>query len=419
MEKIFSAMPFYYGATKEAPNTFRVTVEMKDEVDGAMLARAVKLAMVRYPYFCVQIRVTDAELLLEDNGREVTVKESRTPVSLGGAEAGGHLLAFSWWGNTISLDMFHGLSDGGGAFPMLATVLYCYCREKYDPDLDSEGIRLPGDEISREEIEEPYPWSVDESIRPVGKAARKEALNLAKAGLCRPGTSMVYCMEIPEDAYMRYSRDKDGSPAAITALLLARAIDRLHGDNKLPIICGMAMNTRKALGRPLSHHSLVSQLFLEYKESMKKMDIRDQATCFRGMIMVQGQEENVWDSVRNNIRLFERAQAIPDIEGRRRMLRQVVSSFLDVDTFKVSYVGKNGMGAAEAYIRSIYSLVDLNGSGIMIEVNSADGKFCLSFMQEWEEDIYIKAFMQELEREGITYTLTGKETLRVASVEIG
>lgn len=179
------------------------------------------------------------------------------------------------------------------------------------------------------------------------------------------------------------------------------------------------MNTRKVLGKPLSHHSLVSQLFLEYKEAMKKMDIREQAVCFRGMIMVQGQAENVLDSVRNNIRLFRQVETILDLQSRRKMLQQVVSSFLDVDTFKVSYVGRSCMGAAETYIQSIYTQVDLNGSGIMLEINSVNGKFCLSFLQEWEDDIYVKAFLRQLDQEGIPYTLAGKEALQAASVEIG
>lgn len=359
MEKIFSAIPFYYGATKEAPNC------------------------------------------------------------LGSAQANGHLLAFSWEKQEIYLDVFHGLSDAGGLLPLLRTVMYYYCQEKYRVSLNSQGIRLAGEEIPKEEIEEPYPDSVDESVRPIGKATRQTALNLAKAGLCHPGKSMHFRIQIPEDAYMRYSRDKDGSPAAVTALLMARAIDGVHWDQELPIVCGMAMNTRKVLGKPLSHHSLVSQLFLEYKEAMKKMDIREQAVCFRGMIMVQGQAENVLDSVRNNIRLFRQVETILDLQSRRKMLQQVVSSFLDVDTFKVSYVGRSCMGAAETYIQSIYTQVDLNGSGIMLEINSVNGKFCLSFLQEWEDDIYVKAFLRQLDQEGIPYTLAGKEALQAASVEIG
>lgn len=419
MEKIFSAIPFYYGATEKAPNTERVMVEMNDRVDGALFTEAVKQAMRRYPYFCVRVCSDGREFTLEDNDAEVVVKETACPVSLGGTEANGHLLAFSWWEDSIYLDMFHGLSDGGGLFPLLRTVLYYYCREKYDGALSPDGIRLAGEDIPREEIDEPYPRSVDEGIRPVGKAQRKAALNLSAAGLCHPGKPTMYCIRIPEDAYMKYSKDKDGSPAVMTVLFMAKAIDSIHRDSGLPIICGMAMNTRKALGRPLSHHSLVSQLFLEYKQHMRHMDTRDQATCFRGMVMVQGQDENVMDSVRNNIRLFERMDALPDIADRQKMMQQVVSSFLDVDTFKVSYVGKSGMGASEKYIKSIYSSVDLNGSGIMIEVNSVNGEFCLSFLQEWEESVYVDAFLKQLEQEGIPYTLARREALRVASVEIG
>lgn len=418
MEKIFSAIPFYYGATKETPNTLRLTVEMKDQVEGALLAEAVEQSMERYPYFCVQVCATDRELFLKENPAKVVVREGKEPVCLGGAQANGHLLAFSWEKEAIYLDAFHGLADAGGLLPLLRTVLYHYCQARYQVSLDPQGVRLAGEEIPKEEIEEPYPSSVDANIRPIGKASRQTALDLAEAGLCHPGRSMHYCIQIPEEAYMRYSKDKDGSPAAITALFMARAIDDLHRDRKLPIVCGMAMNTRKVLGKPLSHHSLVSQLFLEYKEAMKKMDIREQATCFRGMIMVQGQAENVLDSVRNNIRLFERMETIPDLQSRKKMLQQVVSSFLDVDTFKVSYVGRSAMGAAETYIQSIYTQVDLNGSGIMLEVNSVNGKFCLSFLQEWEEDVYVKAFLRQLEQEGIDYTLVRKEPLQVASAEI-
>lgn len=133
MEKIFSAIPFYYGATKEAPNC------------------------------------------------------------LGSAQANGHLLAFSWEKQEIYLDVFHGLSDAGGLLPLLRTVMYYYCQEKYRVSLNSQGIRLAGEEIPKEEIEEPYPDSVDESVRPIGKATRQTALNLAKAGLSTVYTGIRNC----------------------------------------------------------------------------------------------------------------------------------------------------------------------------------------------------------------------------------
>lgn len=42
--------------------------------------------------------------------------------------------------------------------------------------------------------------------------------------------------------------------------------------------------------------------------------------CFRGMIMVQGQYENIMDSVRNNMKLFQRANALPNVESKRLMM---------------------------------------------------------------------------------------------------
>lgn len=419
MEKIFSAIPFYYGSTRDAPNTVRISVEMAEETQASILRRAVAASMPRYPYFCVKVVLAGSELELDRNREEVAVLESGAPVPLGGEEANGHLLAFSCQGNYIFLDFFHGLADGGSIFPLLRTVLYYYCRERYDASLSPKGIRLPGEEIPLEEIQEPYPQAVDAGIQPRGRAKRKPALDLAKAGLCTLGKPMRHRIRIPEQEFMRYSRNQEGSPASVLALFLARTIDGLHPGSELPIICGMAMNIRNVLGKPLSHHSLVSQLFLEYKDSIRHMDIRQQVTCFRGMVMVQSQEENILVSVRNNIRLFGRMAQCPDIQAKRTMMQQAVSANLGVDTFKVSYVGKSGLGAAEPYVKSIYSDIDLNGSGIMMEVNATNGWFTVSFLQEWPEDVYVKAFLEQLESQGIAYGYEGVKPLEVSSVAIG
>lgn len=98
------------------------------------------------------------------------VRESEEPPALGTAGANFHLLAFSWKNDVIWLDFFHGLCDAAGMFPLLRTVLYYYCRLRYDDSLSSEGVRLKGDPILEEEVAEPYPEAVDaSSIQPIGK----------------------------------------------------------------------------------------------------------------------------------------------------------------------------------------------------------------------------------------------------------
>ena len=46
-------------------------------------------------------------------------------------ETAGHLMAFCYWKNRLYIDVWHGLTDGGGVAPMLKTLLYYYCTLYY------------------------------------------------------------------------------------------------------------------------------------------------------------------------------------------------------------------------------------------------------------------------------------------------
>lgn len=417
MEKIVSAVPYYYGASKEQSYNIRLIINMKDEINGDMFKNAVKKSMERYPYFCVKVVTKDEELFLEENKKDVVVAHTNEPVALGGDAANEHLLAFSWWENRFFLDVFHGMADGAGLMPLVRTVIYYYCMERYDSALSSQGIRLSGEKIPDEEIIDPYPESVDESIKPVGKYKRKHAFNLRTGGLCTPGNPTWYEILIPEDSFMKYNQANEASPAVVAAVLMSRAIAGLHNDAKEPIICSMAMNVRKALNAMQAHHSLVTQLFLEYKDAMKHMRIRDQITCFRGMIILQGQDENVWQSVRGNLKINERLGTVPTLQGKRQMIQQIVESCLGYDTFKVSYTGKANIGASEKYVKGIDALLDITDNSILIEMYAVSGKFQLTFIQDWPEDIYLKAFLEQLEKENIEYTVSEARPVKVAPIE--
>ena len=65
------------------------------------------------------------------------------------------MLTFSWYDNWIVMDVFHGLTDGTGAYEIIRTLLYYYCSERYNVKLSSDGIRICGDIISDEEYIDP------------------------------------------------------------------------------------------------------------------------------------------------------------------------------------------------------------------------------------------------------------------------
>lgn len=347
MDCIVSAMPFFYGASEEAPNTALVSVELKDEVRHELLSDVVSRVMVRYPYFMVRPVTRGNEYLLEENPEPVAVVAGTGSVTLGGREANGHLLAFSCVENRICLSFFHGLADGAGIFPLLRSVLYYYCRERYGEKLDAAGIRLIGSPIPDEEREDPYPESVGDGITPLGRYKGKPAFQLRDGGRIRTKGQYFFRIRIPEDAFIKYTKANDGSPATMVSVFLYRAISGLHEGEKKPIVCGMAMNIRPVLNKPMCHHSVVSQLFLEYKSSMKTMDIQTLATCSRGMVILQSQPENVWTSVRNNLSFFEQLGKMPELTQRQEYMKQVVARSMQMDTYKISYVGKAAFGGAE------------------------------------------------------------------------
>lgn len=131
-----------FSTTRDNPRVIRLAIRMRDMIDEAPLRETVGKAVRRYPYLCVRLEARGGRLVLARNRRDVPVFHSPDPHPLAGAEAGRHLIAFSWWDNWIYLDVFHGLSDGTGAYALARTLLWYYC-ELFLPGWPRSG-RWPG-----------------------------------------------------------------------------------------------------------------------------------------------------------------------------------------------------------------------------------------------------------------------------------
>ena len=143
MKQLQSERVFLNMAGKESSQTVRLTLHLQDDVDGAVLVTA-----------------------------------GRQQVALLSEAANHHLLAFAWWDDCIALDWFYPLTDGTGAYCILRTLLYEYCRRRYDSTLNSAGIPVTGDDISEEETVDPLTLPRPDSIRPQPVPDKPKALNL-------------------------------------------------------------------------------------------------------------------------------------------------------------------------------------------------------------------------------------------------
>lgn len=418
MKKITTEVSSLYGLSDVYNNSIRIAMKLKDIVNGDVLRKAVDIAMVRYPYFSVEVIVRDEEYSFIENARPVVIVNGSQPVCIGSEKANFHLVALGYEDNIIYFDAYHGITDGKGLMPWVKTILYYYLSLRYNIKLDSEGVNLADSEIDPEEVEDPYSLDFSEDIHPSGAYVPIEVFHLSESSYIHSNERTAYHIKISEEAFMKYLRKKDGTPATITSVLMYKVIQNLHGDLSLPIVSGVAYNYRNAINKPKSYKCLSTLLHLKYPSIVKDYDIEKLAICSRGMIMLQSQPENSQVSVRNRRKLLNKFTIMPDIVSRKEIMKQLINRALSMDTFKISYVGKVNWGSLEKYIDSMYSYVDIWKSGITIEISAINGFFNYCFMQEFSEDIYIKKFVDILKAEGIECQVDGPYPINIAKVKI-
>ena len=416
-QRLFTGIRPLYSSSKENPNEIRIRIRMRDLIDPSALRHAVDTTMQRYPYFCVELQKKDGQYVFIDNTRPVVISNSLHGVDLNTEESNYHMVAFAYQDNWIILDIFHGLTDGTGAYEVIRTLLYYYCSERYGIELSEEGIRLVGDEITMEEWEDPIETAADLPA-PVRSDLPKALNVIENAGLQNDTTKTVYSISIKESEFMRFSMDNDGSPGTITALLLSRAVAKLFPDVNDPIRIALCVNQRKALQKPKAHQSLVGAAILEYKEKLRDWPLERQATAYRGMVFVQTTEERVLAAA-NGMKMVTQMLLSKETDQERLGIAAYFGKSAEqILTATVSYVGKANYKEAEKYIRDFRTWTGASGNYPLIEIAAVNGRFTLDFIQPFSSPVLVNAFSKELEDNGITYDLQDVAVLDVPNIQL-
>ena len=71
----------------------------------------------------------------------------------------------------------------------------------------------------------------------------------------------------------------------------------------------------------------------------------------------------------------------------------------------ISYVGNPEWGSLEPFIDEEYTIIF--GDKLQLELNAAGGKFCISWVQGFENDAYVRIFRDLLQKNGIRCEVSG------------
>jgi len=164
--KIFPAI-----ITKEVTTVFRLTAVLKQPVNIKALREAMLKAERRFPYYKVQLKKGFFWYYLEHLPRHIPIEADDQPCCRKFSK-GELLIRILVKNNNISIEFSHILTDGGGAFEFLKTVLVLYARAYGRAIPEEYDYSNPEEEISEEEYEDAYKRYFKENIPPTLKKTK-------------------------------------------------------------------------------------------------------------------------------------------------------------------------------------------------------------------------------------------------------
>lgn len=408
-----NAMMFY--STISGSYTIRIHVRLDEEIDDEMMRRALEITARRYPYFCVSLKKNDREYYYEPNDAPVVLLHSADPVRLNSEQTNHHIWCISTDGDNLYLHFFHGRADGCGVYPLIATLLFYYFRERYGL-VDATGIRTLETPISQEELQDPVEALPLIDLAKVASTPVR-ALDLFKEIGLTPATDKgyVYRISLPEESFIPFMREHDASPGVLVNVLFSRAIDRIAPAHEAPIVGGYVVNARPMLHHTETFHNCTSMVYLTFEDRVKAMPLEKQCTVYRGMTFLQSDEDHVQKKMRVTASLADMLSKLPNLSSKIDTSQRIMGNTFGGITYMVSYVGKWKQKQLESHIREFWLETPV-GRYPVVEISAVNGLITLSIMQRFEEDDLYRAFLKEMDVLHLKYHEHGRETIAVANI---
>jgi NRPS condensation-like uncharacterized protein len=158
----------------ELTSVFRITVFLKKPIKFTAIKEAVEITSRRFPYFSVSLGSGLFWHYLEYNNQLPRIlTEEKIPCTAFAAKRKNEpLYRILVKENRISVEFMHILTDGGGAFEYLKSLLYTYFRLNGNNIPSNKEIILPESPIYEEEIEDGYKRFFRRKIPPPGKLTK-------------------------------------------------------------------------------------------------------------------------------------------------------------------------------------------------------------------------------------------------------
>lgn len=385
------------------PNIMQFQFVLTEEIDCKAMNAAMQKTIKRYPYFAFRIIRTEQGYDKTENSLPLVVKDSfdEEPV-LGSEEANYHWIAAACEGRVLKLFIHHIIADARSAMRFYKTLLYCYFSARSAVPLSPEGIILPDSPISPDEdvkvvnLVEGEDGSLRNTVEDPFEIP--EPVKDEKKGF-------LYKVTIPEEQLLAMTKESDNSPLTLLTIYLAKTFQNLYPENKKNIYAGVAVDVRNALNCPESRFTNSYVIFTEHKPENLNLDMELLGTMTRGQLVTQS-DDAILRYIHNAVmRLTAQIRRTADQAEKQRLMKEIYKLIASNPTYTISYVGNPNWGCLAPFLEEEYTVMMNNK--LFLEVNAAGRKFCIAWVQGFENDAYVNTFQRLLCEDGISCEVCG------------
>lgn len=144
--------------SKKNQNIFRLSVNLKEEVDAEILHNALAMTIARFPGFSVRLMKGAFWYYFDKNAAKTKVYPL-DPLSfkkITDKNCNGYCFRVSYFQNRIVCDFFHAICDATGAAEFVKSLVYTYLNLAGKEVYSDQKILTVGSPISQEELEDSF-----------------------------------------------------------------------------------------------------------------------------------------------------------------------------------------------------------------------------------------------------------------------
>lgn len=400
-EKIRSGQSYLY--KKYGMESEVIEIRFKNNVSGSFLNQALLSACKRYPYINTRLIEKDGDFYIVQNECSMVARRTKELAKLGHISCGYHLIDVTYYDRSVYVSFHHALCDGRGVKPFVETMIYYYCQMKYGMTTPVEGIRLAEEPLLEGEIADPfleeYEYDTDKEFIEISR----DAFAIPENQVTDEEMNYRYEVKIPHERFMWVCKENHATPVILLSLLMSRGIAELYPEYDKPINANIATDMREALGVPNTFKNCVKSMILPYGVDFTKLSLQEQAVEYRRLLEKQRDPDYCKKEANGMIGLFNKLDTLDSYEEKQKIM-----SFFEgmtLNTYIISYLGQFVLGDNAQYIDDIH-LYNSGTTGLGINMISSGDFFVLDFKQNFSSDKYVKAFVKELDKLWIEYTVS-------------